>query len=350
MSPPQSSGGHGLSVVIPVKNRVAELGRQLDALGPAIARCPEPVEVIVVDDSGPAAAAEHRANCARAGARYLRGPRHVGAKRNLGVRHASYDLLMFTDSDCRVPADLFQRYVRRLRDSGPEVAGVTGPVIVAPGTSAMFRVMRRSYLLLGDLTRPLHWSRVSWGAGANTALKRAAFESVGGFPEDSPMPIGGEDLHLGLVLTDAGHVLLTEPGGVVTHDTGVAETFEAVAYRFTTYGRSEQWLCVAHPHRRRPVFNAVSAAAVAAVGGLLAARRTRGLSLLAAPAVLAGTVLAKAPGRLGGDRGLRAAGEAVACAAVETLFDAAAFVTALRMRRPDLLFTGFRPPDEADYQ
>jgi GT2 family glycosyltransferase len=351
MSPPQQqSYSRGLSVVIPVKDRVAEMRRQLETLGPAIARCPEPVEVLVVDDSAPAAAAAHRANCAAAGARYLHGPRHVGAKRNFGVRHASHDLLMFTDSDCRVPEDLFERYVRRLRDSGPEVAGVTGPVVVAPGDSPMFRIMRRSYLLLGDLTRPSQWQRVSWGAGANTAMKRSAFTAVGGFPEDSPMPIGGEDLHLGLVLTDAGHVLLCEPEGVVTHDTGVADTLRAVAYRLTTYGRSEQWLCLAHPRRRRPVFNTVSAAAVAAVGGLFAARRTRGWSLLAAPAVLAAAVAVKAPGRLGGDRGLRAAGEAVACAAVETLFDGAAFVTALRLRRPDLLFTGFRAPDEADYQ
>jgi GT2 family glycosyltransferase len=355
MTGPQQPSAHrpverGVSVVIPVKDRVPQMRRQLRSLREAAQRCPEPVEVIVVDDSGPAAAAAHRTACDQHGARYLRGPRHVGAKRNHGVRHARYDLLLFTDSDCRVPADLIARYAARLRDSGDEVAGVTGPVLVAPGTSAVFRVMSRSYLLLGDLTRPLHHARVSWGAGANTALKRSAFTAVGGFPEDSPMPIGGEDLHLGLVLTDAGYVLLSEPHGVVTHDTSVADTLGEVAYRFTTYGRSEQWLCLAHPHRRRFVLNTVSTAVLAAAAGLLAARRTRGRSLLAAPAVATALIAAKAPGRLGGERGPRAVAESVACAAIETLFDGAAFVTALRMRRPDLLFTGFRPPDEADYQ
>lgn len=341
---------HGVSVIIPVKDRVAEMRRQLQTLQPAIARCPEPVEIVVVDDSGPAAAASHRANCAAVGARYLRGPRHVGAKRNYGVRHASHDLLFFTDSDCRVPPDLLRRYVERLRDSGPEIAAVTGPVLVAPGDNAMFRIMSRSYLLLGDLTRPLHHERVSWGAGANTAMKREAFLAVGGFPEDSPMPIGGEDLHLGLLLTDAGYVILCEPDGVVTHDTGVADTLRAVAYRFTTYGRSELWLCLVHPHRRRFVFNTVSAIAVTTLAGLATARRSQGRSLLAAP-LLAGAILAaKVPGRLGGQRGPGAVTDAIACAAIESLFDVAAFATALRMGRPDLLFTGFRAPDEADYQ
>ncbi len=340
----------GVSVVIPVKDRVAEMRRQLRSLRDAAPNCPEPVEVVVVDDSAPAAAAAHRAACAEYGARYVRGPRHVGAKRNLGVRHARYDLLLFTDSDCRVPADLITRYAARLRASGEEVAGVTGPVVVEPGDSAFFRVMRRSYLLLGDLTRPLHYERVSWGAGANMALKRSVFEAVGGFPEDSPMPLGGEDLHLGLLLTDAGYALLTDPGGVITHDTGVADTFRAVAYRFTTYGRSEQWLCLAHPHRRRFVLNTASTLAVTALAGLLTARRSGGRSLLAVPAVAAAVIAAKTPGRLGGDRGPRAVAESMACAAIETLFDGAAFVTSLRLGRPDLLFTGFRAPDEADYQ
>lgn len=61
-------------------------------------------------------------------------------------------------------------------------------------------------------------------------------------------------------------------------------------------------------------------------------------------------IAAKTPGRLGGDRGPRAVAESMACAAIETLFDGAAFVTSLRLGRPDLLFTGFRAPDEADYQ
>lgn len=339
-----------MSIIIPVKDRVPEMRRQLEALSAAIATCTEPTEIIVVDDSAPEQARAHRANCAAFGASYVRGPRHVGAKRNVGARHAAYDLLMFTDSDCRVPADLLERYAVRLRGSGPQVAAVTGPVIVERGDNAVFRVMKRSYLLLGDLQRPLYYDRVTWGAGANTAVKRAAFEAVGGFPEDSPMPIGGEDLHFGLTLTDAGYVIVCEPQGRVTHDTAVAETVGAVYYRLTTYARSEVWLCIRHPHRRRFVFNAASTLAVTALAGAATSGRTRRRSLWAVPSVAGVLIGAKVPGLLAGDRSARAVGEALACAAAELIFDGAAFVAALRMRRPDLLFTGFRAPDEEMYR
>lgn len=49
----------GLSVVIPVRGRVAATRRLLESLRTAIEACPEPVEVIVVDDSDPPDAQSH---------------------------------------------------------------------------------------------------------------------------------------------------------------------------------------------------------------------------------------------------------------------------------------------------
>jgi Glycosyl transferase family 2 len=43
------------------------------------------------------------------------GPRHVGAKRNLGVERARYDPILFTDSDCRVSPDVSERHIKTLR-------------------------------------------------------------------------------------------------------------------------------------------------------------------------------------------------------------------------------------------
>ena len=105
----------GVSVVVPVLGRVPSTERMLASLRAAAERCPEPVEIILIDDSGPTDAARHREHCDRHGARYLRGPRHVGAKRNLGVRHASHDLLLFTDSDCRATPDLLRIHVEAIR-------------------------------------------------------------------------------------------------------------------------------------------------------------------------------------------------------------------------------------------
>ncbi|MFD8968201.1 glycosyltransferase family 2 protein [Streptomyces sp. NPDC059568] len=338
----------GLSVIIPVRERVELLRRQLHTLRAAVAHCAEPAEIIVVDDSGPEDAARHRASCAEYGARYLRGPRHVGAKRNLGARHAAYDLLVFADSDQRSPVDLLDRYAAGLRRAPAEVAAVTGPLSAEQGDSATFRVMRRSYLLLGDHEDALRYHRMSWCIGGNTAIRRSVFAEVGGFPEDSPSPLGGEDMHLGLKLTDAGYVILCDPEARVIHDAAVAQTLRAVCYRFVTYGRSEQWLCAAHPDRRRFRLNAVSALAVTTAVGLAGASRSRGRSMVAVPLVAASLVAGRTLRTAGRERSARALADSLSCVLLELVFDGSAFVSALRMGRPDLLFAGFQPPtDEA---
>jgi GT2 family glycosyltransferase len=173
----------GMSVIIPVRGRVAAMRAALASLREAARQSPEPVEILVVDDSEPADAARHRDACAQYGATYLRGPRHVGAKRNLAVARASYDLLFFTDSDCRTAPGTIERHIRRLRSAPAEVAAVSGPTVVEAGDSALYRVMSRSYLLNGDLERPAHDERLPWATTSNMAVRRDAFERTGGFPE-----------------------------------------------------------------------------------------------------------------------------------------------------------------------
>lgn len=119
-----------VSVVVPVRGRVAATERMLAGVR-AAARCPEPVEVLLVDDSGPEDAARHREQCERHGARYLRGPRHAGRKRNLGAAHASHDLLLFLGSDCRASPGLLRRYVKTIR--------------MATGSESVRSVWRRLY-------------------------------------------------------------------------------------------------------------------------------------------------------------------------------------------------------------
>lgn len=343
---PASRSPRGLSVIIPVRGRVELLRRQLKSLHEAVGYCAEPAEIIVVDDSDPQDAALHRANCAEYGASYLRGPRHVGAKRNLGARHARYDLLVFADSDQRSPIDLLDRYTAGLRRAPAEVAAVTGPLSAEQGDSVVFRIMRRSYLLLGDHEDALRYHRMSWCIGGNTAIRRDVFTEVGGFPEDSPSPLGGEDMHLGLKLTDAGYVILCDPEARVVHDAAVAQTLRAVCYRFITYGRSEQWLCVAHPERRRFRLNAVSALAATTVAGLLGATRSRGRSMLAVPLVAVSLIGGRTLRTMGGERSAQAITDSLTCVLLELIFDGSAFAASLSMGRPDLCFAGFQPPTD----
>jgi GT2 family glycosyltransferase len=345
-APTPAPVARGVSVVVPVKARVEETHRLLRSLRAAAACCPEPVDIVLVDDSAPDDARRHRANCEAYGARYVRGPQHVGAKRNLGVSVARHDLVLFTDSDCRVSRDLLGRYAEALRAAPANVAAIAGPTLVEESPTAVFRIMRRSPLLNGDLELPLAGQKLSWATTSNLFLRRDAFVAVGGFVERSPTRVCGEDVDLGLRLTERGYTIRSEPGAVVTHDRMSSDSLRSVCRRLFAYGRSEQWLAVRYPRRRTVRFNPVTAVGLAGGAALATLHRTRGRGALLVPLVAGVAVAARARRlRRPGDS-WRGTADAVACAVLECAFDLGAVVAAVQLRRPGLLFGGFRSSDE----
>ncbi|WP_460808471.1 glycosyltransferase family 2 protein [Micromonospora zhanjiangensis] len=322
----------------PVRGRVPELRAMLASVRVAAARCPVPVEVIVVDDSEPHQARQHRDSCRRYGARYLRGPRNVGAKRNIGVRDSRYDVVVFLDSDCRATADLLGRYAAGIDRADADVAAIAGPTFPEPGTGPVFRLMRGSALLNDDLERPARLHRVPWATTCNLAVRRSAFEEVGGFRTDTLDLVGGEDVDFGLRLTGRGFVIACDPQAVVTHASGSTGSLPTVLRRLWTYGRSEQWLVTRHPLGRRTRLNPVTATVVASLVALLGAHSSR-RALWLGPATAAALLVRDAHRRGGLTPPL------VARTLVEWAFDAGAVSGAVRLRRPDLLLAGFAPAD-----
>ncbi len=331
----------GISVVTPVLGRVAETRRLLESLAISARACPEPAEILLVDDSAPHDAARHQRHCAEYGARYLRGPAHVGAKRNLGVRSARHDLILFTDSDCRVGGTLLHRYTTALRSAPPQVAAIAGPTVVEQSRTRTYRAMTRSALLNGDLEMPMAGRSLAWATTSNLCVRRSAFVAAGGFPERSLTRVAGEDVDFGLRLTGRGFQILSDPGAVVVHDRASSDSVRAVSRRLYGYGRSETWLAARYPARR--VWRPNPAALLAGVGvvAAMAARRTRGRSLVAIPVVAGAAIAGRAwQRRKPGDR-LRGTADAIACAFLEHVFDVGSFVAALQLGRPDLVCSGF---------
>jgi hypothetical protein len=322
---------------------VAALRRLLESLDAAITKCAEPVEVLVVDDSVPADAERHRANCAAFDARYLTGPRHVGAKRNVGVRSAAYDLVMFIDSDCLATPELLQRHTETLRAAPDSVGAVAGPTFVQGADTALFRVMSRSRKLNSAFEWPAQARRVLWATTSNLALRRHVFDAVGGFAERPLTVVGGEDVDLCIRLNEAGYAIVCDRDAVAIHDKSSIESLGTVCRRLVTYGQSGQWLLSVHPGRGRPKLNRVGAVAVAAVVGLAASRASRRKSLLLVPAVAAALLARDVRERMGVDQPTpRTLAEATGCAALDWCFDVGEVVAACRLGRPDRVFTGFR--------
>jgi GT2 family glycosyltransferase len=194
-----------VSVVVCTMDRPDALDRCLRALR---ACTPPPAQVVVVDQGAQPAAAE--------GVEVVRmTERGVSRGRNLGARAADHELLAFTDDDC-VPAPNWIGALLRGFEDG--VDGVAGRVLPLPGEGVA--VSSRTSTERRDFGGP---RQTPWdiGTGGNLALRRGAFEAVGGFDEalgPGTPARSAEDVDLLYRLANAGFTLRYEPDAVVYHE------------------------------------------------------------------------------------------------------------------------------------
>ena len=158
------------SIVIPVKNDAARLQRCLASIA-ANASPSRQVEVIVADngstDDTPLVAR-------RAGARVLDLPcLRVSALRNAGARVATGNLIGFIDADHEIGADWVDTATEVLND--PSI-GALGALYLSPERGTW---VQRTYGHLRGRTCGRH--DAAWLASGNLVVRRAAFESAGGF-------------------------------------------------------------------------------------------------------------------------------------------------------------------------
>ena len=264
-----------VTVVIPVRDRHAELARCLAGLGDpdnskkregitdtprgtntprgtgsvrasAAARV---LRVIVVDDASadPAAIA---AIATSHGAEVIHRPVNggPGAARNTGLAAASTEIVAFLDSDCVPASGWLGRLLPHFAD--PAV-GAVAPRIVPheAGTSWLARYEGASSSLdMGarpSVVRP--GARVSYVPGAAMVVRRTA--AVGGFADGMFV---GEDVDFIWRMGAAGWRVRYEPAAVMGHDHRV--TFRAWFSRRTDYGTSAADLERLHPGAVRPLY------------------------------------------------------------------------------------------------
>ena len=258
-----------VTVVVPVKDRVAGLTRLLAAL---------PCELggrIVVDD-GSADPAAIRAAAEAAGARVLRHDTSRGpaAARNRGLAAAATPLVAFLDSDVVPEPGWLDELLAAFAD--PAV-GLAAPRIVAlppiTGWLGRYEAVRSSLDLGPDPALVVPRSRVAYVPSAALVVRREAVGS--GFDERMHV---AEDVDLVLRLHAAGWRLRYVPAARVAHDhrTGFVAWWLRKAY----YGTGAAPLALRHPGAVPPM---VLTPASAAIVGLLLTRRP--LALLPAAAV-----------------------------------------------------------------
>src|SRR4051794_32058839 len=193
-----------ISVVIPVRDGAASLGRLLDSLAAQQLERSR-FEVVVVDN----ASRDDTARVAAAkGARVVSEPVPSRSRaRNAGVAAATADVIAFTDADCTVSPQWLAALLR-CRGTAPLVAGpVDMEASAAPNTFERFEAASRF--------DQRSWVEQGWAATANLMIERAAFDAVGGL--DPAYRHIGEDVDLCLRARRAGLAIGYCPDAVVSH-------------------------------------------------------------------------------------------------------------------------------------
>lgn len=246
MTTPTIDPAAGISIIVPNYNSSRYLGRLLDSIRRAD-KPDVPLEVLVVDDSAPAEAQAAAALCATHGAQLLYCRGRVGPKRNFGAAAAAYRLLLFVDSDCELSPGLLREHIKLL-DEPSDVGAMLGPVEFPGADSFMWRAVERSQFL-GPYSFAYRMEYAPWGGAGNLAVKKAAYQVIGGFDTGFlPMP-GGEDVDLGLRLNDAGFRIRCNPAALMYHTRETWQHYRRMARRAFGYGRAHVHILAKHKPR-----------------------------------------------------------------------------------------------------
>jgi GT2 family glycosyltransferase len=198
----------------------------------------EPYEIVVVD------ASDHRLDYIKRRhaetVRWLEFKPPLGVRvsiphqRNVGVREARGDIIVFIDAGCHPTEDWLARLVAPLRQYKNEnvVAGLFKDPVgenhyeIPPG-----KAKDGAYL--------------DEAGSANMAFRRHAFDAVGGFDESFTY---GSDVDFCWRLIDIGYRIRCVPGSIIEHDWGTPRRQRRRSY---VYGKARARLYAKHSARRR---------------------------------------------------------------------------------------------------
>lgn len=160
---------------------------------------PAPNEIVIVLDGLPSSALDIYIPGLPDYFRVLENPEKLGpaAARNLGVAHSKGELLIFIDSDVATPMDLV-RVVQIEFEKNPNLSALFGSYDSSPGHLnffSQFKNLMHHYVHQQALEK----ATTFWGACG--AIKREAFEQIGGFNESMAWL---EDVDLGMRLSQRG--------------------------------------------------------------------------------------------------------------------------------------------------
>ncbi|MBA2512759.1 MAG: glycosyltransferase family 2 protein [Solirubrobacterales bacterium] len=195
----------------------------------------------------------------------------VSRARNIGIEHATGEVIGFPDDDCWYPLDFLERIARYLCKY-PEMDGISGRVTDEAG-SFDARFDRTSGLLEPSKV----WLRT---AAVATFVRREAAGKIGGFdeklgPGSGMIWGGGEDIEYALRAISNGLNIYYDPALVVFHPHALAAGYGEMSGRAYSYGAGIGRVWRKHDYPIRLVAYSLLRPVGGAVLALLSARQDK---------------------------------------------------------------------------
>jgi glycosyltransferase involved in cell wall biosynthesis len=251
----ESSESVPVSVVVPVRNGAPLLDAQLGAL--ARQTFDGTWEIVVVDngstDATPELLATWVERLPRLRVTSSSSPPNASRARNAAAGAARGEILAFCDADDLVDERWLEALVNAL-DAADIVAGSLDIDLLNDETSRAWR----SFALPSTAGEPA-FGYLPYAVSANMAVKRAAFDAVGGFDPTIPGP-GSEEIDLSWRIQQAGYTFGFAPDAVVAYR--FRRGLRAYLRQQYRYGQGEAALYARHRAHMRRASRADLAAAV----------------------------------------------------------------------------------------
>jgi len=234
---------YDISVIIPTHGRIQLLEALFISLNKALNEFKCQVEILIIDSSKQEDSKKIESLCEQYEAKYIKGSINVREKRNLGIREAGGEIILFVDSDCEVTERLFEEHLKMYNEL--DTAGILGVTeFVGKETTTWKIVQRTKFLDAFSFAKTLasYVKSAPWGTCTNLSLKKEILEKVRGFDTNFPFRLGGDDTDLGIRINKAGYKIKMNPNAIVYHTRETWSKFSAVLKRVFRWGRTDYYV------------------------------------------------------------------------------------------------------------
>ena len=166
-------------------------------------------------------------------------------RNKLGM-YSDSEYLTFIDDDTIVAKDYFSQLFSYLDVLDENIySGISGLVIRQTNSS----IWDSAWLSAGFdryFELPKKYTKLKWACTANLTLNTKLFKQIAGFRE-GPVPVGGEDIDLGLRINNSKLNYLSAPALITYHEPITDNLNNQLQRKSYFYGCSEQWLAHLYP-------------------------------------------------------------------------------------------------------